>query len=131
MSENVRKSGQVGDSGKSDLLAALLASGVTVREAAAKVGLTERSVYRAKEREGFRVKVETIRSALTDSALGILCDSAAAASETLRELLKSETESIRLAAAREVISSCVRLRADVEFERRLSDLERKTSNAPK
>ena len=116
MARNVSKNGE-------DQLITALASGTTVREAAKLAGVTERTVYRRLEDAEFRSHVQEARTVMFEQALGAVASAGVSAAQTLRDLLRASSESVRLGAARSVLELGSRLRENIELEERLSALE--------
>ncbi len=106
-----------------DAIAAALAAGKIVRDAAAEVGVAERTIHRRLSEAGFRARVDELRSELVATALGRMADTMADAADTLRRLLGAESEAVRLGAARSILELGCRLRESVELEQRLTTLE--------
>jgi hypothetical protein len=73
--------------------------------------------------EAFRARVRRARSGMLDRAVGVLSEGAAEAAEVLRDLIRSDDERVKLAAARELISSYLRSLEFSEFESRIAALE--------
>jgi hypothetical protein len=116
MADNGRKKGD------SALLTAL-AAGATAREAAARAGLSERTIYRRMEDPEFRRRVTEARATMVESALGKVADGMSDAAAKLRELLAAQSEAVRLGAARSLLELGIRLRESVELEQRLAAME--------
>jgi hypothetical protein len=112
-----------GRKNRDGLLAAGLAAGLTVATAAGKAGMSERSAYRRLAGDSFRRQVTEARAAMVERALGQTADGMAAAARTLRRLLQSDSDSVRLGAARALLELGVKLRDTVEMEQRLAALE--------
>lgn len=102
-----------------------LAAGATVRAAAKKAGVGERTAYRWVEDPAFRERVDAVRTAMFDRAVSRLAKGAAAAAETLQRLLKAEGESIRLGAARSVLELAFKAHDWADTVARIEELERK------
>lgn len=110
---------------RQESVAVALASGRTIKEAAAECKAGERTVKRwLAERPAFTCRVAELRADMIGRALGKLADAMTAAACTLRALLDAEGESIRLGASRSILELGSRLRETVEFEQRLLALER-------
>lgn len=118
MAEKVLRKGE-------DKLLLALASGETIRAAAASAGITERTVARRLEEEEFRRQVAQLRAAMIDSAMGRMADGMADAATTLRKLLRAKAESVRLGAARSLLELTIRLRDNIDFEERITALEQR------
>jgi hypothetical protein len=113
-------------SGRKNADAALLASlagGATVRKAAARAGVSERTAYRRLREEAFRRRVAQARGDMVSRAVGKLADASARAVDTLRGLLSASSETARLGAARSILELGARLREAGELEERLRHLE--------
>ena len=105
-----------------ELLAAELAAGKTVRDAAAAAGVSERTAYRRLEDEAFLYRVAALRAAMIDTAAGRLADGMAAAADVLRALLAADDDRVRLAAASKLIDSGLKVRELVDLEEELAAL---------
>jgi hypothetical protein len=99
-----------------------LATGKTVSEAAAAVGVGERTVFRRLADTAFKLKVTEARNAFSERALAKLAAASTRAVDTLVSLLDAEADSVRLGAARSILDAGVKLRM-VDFEERLTRLE--------
>jgi hypothetical protein len=108
-----------------DALALALAAGKTARDAAAELGVGERTVARRLADPGFRLRVNTLRGEMTQRAAGRLADGMATAADTLRGLLNAESDAVKLGAARSLLELGAKLRESVELEERLANLERR------
>jgi len=111
-----------------DRLALGLARGLSVTAAASECGVSVRTAERRMHEPGFPGRVQALRSELLASAFGKLAGGADAAIDCLTELLKSESHAIRLGAARGILENLLKLRADCEFDMRLSRLEESTKH---
>ncbi len=120
MADNGRQKGEA-------VLLLALAAGASVRDAAKKAGIGERTAYRHLDNEEFRRQLAALRSQLIDQAVGRLADAATAAADTLRELLDGEPPQVRLGAARAIIGLLSRFQA--AEDRRHSD-DRQESQIP-
>ncbi len=109
--------------GADENLAAAVAAGGTIREAAERGNCSESTVRcRLREKE-FQARVAQLRAEMIEAALGKMSDSMSDAVTALRRLLSSESESIQLGAARTILESTIRMRDSISFERRLAALE--------
>ena len=117
MSANDRKTG--GD----DVLALALARGDNLVTAAAACGVSERTVRRRLAQPEFRRRVEQLRGEMGAGALGQLTDSMTGAVTTLKCLLDAKAEAVRLGAARALVELGLKVRDQVELERRLAEVE--------
>jgi hypothetical protein len=106
-----------------EALAAALARGLTVRDAAAAAGVSERTAHRRNADPEFRRQVVELRAGMVNAACGQLADNMAAAVRVLVELLAHEDANVRHKAAREILDRGVKLRESVEFDARLTALE--------
>lgn len=120
MAENVR-------SGRVDAFLVSIASEKTVRESAKEVGVAERTVYRWLQKAENRMRVNSLRSEYCEQAVGKLAQCAIEAALTMRELLDSSSDSIRLNAARSILDFGMQLRQFSEFEQRIQQLEERAN----
>jgi hypothetical protein len=116
MAENGRRKGL-------DALALALASGETLRDAARLASVGERTATRRWADPEFRSRVSELRVEMVARSLGRLVEGMAEGAETLRALLKAESESVRLGAARSLLELTLRVRDHTELEERLRNLE--------
>lgn len=127
MADNGRPSGDgepepVRPSGDDELIL-FLAAGASVREAAERAGIGERTVYRRLADADFRRSVSEARGRLFDVALGKLAGIATKAADTLGRLMESDKPSVALGAAKAALELGPRLREATELEERLNRLE--------
>ncbi len=106
-----------------EALALALAAGKTVRDAAAEVGIGERTATRRWADPDFRQIVSRHRADMVGRAVGELADSMSAAATTLRVLLDCESPAIRLGAARSILELGVKIKEAVELDERVGALE--------
>jgi hypothetical protein len=116
MEENGRPAGD-------EELILALAAGATVREAAERAGVGERTAYRRLANADFRRAVNDARDRMFDAAFGRLVGLASKATETLERLMESDKPSVALGAAKAVLQLGPRLREATEFEERINRLE--------
>ena len=109
-----------------DQLALLLASGRRVHDAANDVGLSESTVFRRLREPRFVRQLAEARAEMWDAALGSLAEASSQAVQTLRELLDSDVDSVRLAAAKTVLDLGTKLRESCDFHSRLLLLEERS-----
>ena len=107
-----------------EALALALATGQTLRGAAAANGIGERAATRRMADPAFRRRVGELRGEMVSRALGRMADGMADAADKLRELLAAESESVRLGAARALLELGTKLRESVELADRVDELER-------
>ena len=108
-----------GRSNANETLATSLAAGMTVKDAAAAAGVSERTAARRLKLRGFARRVAHLRGLMMSEAVGRLSRSMGGAADVLADLLKSRN------AARALIVLGVRLREHADLEARVADLERK------
>ncbi|HKB36041.1 MAG TPA: hypothetical protein VKD72_06275 [Gemmataceae bacterium] len=85
--------------------------------------MSERTAARRWAEPDFRRRVNALREDMTCAALGRLANNMATAADTLARLLSAEADSVKLAAARTILQLGTELRASVELEERLRELE--------
>lgn len=78
---------------------AALAGGLSVPAAAKAAGMSERTAYRRWARPEVRREVSALRAVVLQEAVGRLTAGATRAAEVVLELLESQDEKVRLAAA--------------------------------
>src|SRR6478736_4653540 len=93
----------IGRAQRDERLALALAQGMSVVQAAARVGISERSARRRVADPAFRRRVADLRAQLTDQALGVLTALSSSAAITLGQLLRASSEAVQLGAARSVL----------------------------
>jgi hypothetical protein len=107
-------------------LLAALAGGQTVAEAAGAAGVSVRTAYRRIRRQEFQVQLSEARHEILQTALGRLLNASEEAVAALRSLIENGPPTVRLAAARAVLELGPRYREHLEFDSRLSRVERST-----
>jgi hypothetical protein len=112
-----------------DTLALALAAGQTMRDAAALIGVCERTVARRLADPEFCQRVTELRNEMVTRAVGRLADGMVAAADTLRSLLQAEGEYIRLGAAKAILELGHKLCETMELEQRLEALEQAVREA--
>lgn len=100
-----------------------LASGEPWSTAARLGGVSESTLARRMRQPDFRAEVSTARAVLVESALGRLAAAACRAVDALDASLDAEHPAVRVSAARAILENLARLRADVEIEQRVTELE--------
>lgn len=111
------------------LLLAALAAGRDVREAAHHAGVSERTCYRRLTDPAFRRKVDETRQQMLDRAVGTLSYASVAAVQTMATLLKANSETVRLGAARAILEMGCKLREIEELAKRIERLEELQGNS--
>jgi molybdenum-dependent DNA-binding transcriptional regulator ModE len=112
------------DNQKGDLaLLTALAAGSSIKDAAKVAGISERTAHRRLEDLEFQERIAELRTQLLSKAVGRLTDATTEAADTMRSLLQSKSDSVRLSAARAILELAPKLREAVELERRIAQLE--------
>jgi transposase len=112
-----------------ETLIASLATGVSIKEAAAQADVGERTAFRRLNDPSFRQRLAETKGRMLEAASAKLASSAGAACEELDRLLKkAKSESVRLAAARVILEQVLRMRDLVEIDQRLTALEREVKS---
>ncbi len=112
---------------KHELLAALLAAGLTQQQAAQAAGRSRASVTRALREPEFRALVERYEAGAArrvSRRLDRLCDDALG---TLTELLGCKAPAVRARVALGVLDHAARSREQVDLEERVAALEARTT----
>jgi hypothetical protein len=104
--------------------AVLVAAGKSILAATREVGACERQGYVWVKKPEIEAFIREVRNEFFDRALGRLSLGSSDASRALRDLLKSDDESVRLRAAGMILDKVLALRSASETERRLSALEK-------
>lgn len=108
-----------------DRLVVELAGGATVRDAAERAGIGERTAHRHVRDPEIRQRIAETRDALFAKAIGRLANSSSQAVDTLAELLADGSPMVRLGAARAILEYGLRLRDAAETTARVAELENK------
>jgi hypothetical protein len=106
-----------------DALMTALAGGAPVRQAAERAGVSERTAFRRLADADFRQRVAARRAELAQQAVGRMVEGMADAADTLRRLLATAGDSVKLAAAKAILELGTKLRESAEFEQRLLAVE--------
>ncbi len=106
-----------------ETLALALAGGATLRAAATQAGMSERTAQRRWADPEFRERVSVLRGELIGQASGVLANSMTVAALTLRALLVSDSELVKLHAARAIVSFGIDVRKCVELEAELREIK--------
>jgi hypothetical protein len=113
-----------------EALAAAVASGQTLRDAAAAIGIGERTATRRMADAAFCRRVAELRADMVRRSLGRMADGMSEAADVLRGLLADGIPpAVRLGAARSMLELTVKLREAVELEQRLAALEQQLEEA--
>jgi hypothetical protein len=113
-----------GRAGANERLAAELAAGKTVRDAAASAGVAERTAFRRLEDTAFKAHVSELRSEMVRTAAGRLVAGMTEAAGVLRAGLTDADPHIRHKSAVKLIELGVKVTELAELERRVEELER-------
>ncbi len=112
---------------KEERLAAGLARGLSVRQAARLAGLTASTGRRRAAEPGFKDRVAAYRREISGAIVGKLADNAAGAVATLVELLAAGVEpELRLRAAREILNQFTTQAEHLDLSERIEALESET-----
>jgi transposase-like protein len=112
-----------------DLLAVRLAGGSSFKDAAAELGVDERTARRRWANPAFRAKVAQLRREMTDRAVGRLADALVEAADELRRLIGSNNESTRLRAAIALLNHATQTVLLADVQARLNALEESLNHA--
>jgi hypothetical protein len=108
---------------KREAVALALASGQTIKAAAAAAQVGEKTARNWMGEPEFAARVGELRAAMLEQAMSRLTRTTTRAAGVLRELLDSADEKVRLRAAQQVLEQATRLRETVTVEQRLRVLE--------
>jgi hypothetical protein len=112
-----------------DVLITALAGGKPVAQAAKLAGVSERTVYRRLADSLWRRRVAAARTEMLARAVGVLAEGTAAAAATLRLLLRSDSPSVQLAAARAILDQTTRGIELLDLADRVTALEEQATAA--
>ncbi|NLW35262.1 MAG: hypothetical protein GXY80_07255 [Syntrophorhabdus aromaticivorans] len=96
----------------------------TVEEAARQIGISKTTFYAWMEKDEFNQAVTSARRKLLDKAMNKLMNVSMKAVRTLENLLDAESESVRRAAANDVLGHLLKYRELSEIEERLECVEK-------
>jgi hypothetical protein len=113
-----------------DELALEIAAGGSVRKWAADHGIPERTCYGWSGSPGFVELVQSHRRKMTDRVIGQLTGKASKAVRCLERLMEhGAADSVRLGAARAILSELVAIGNWADLEKRFCELEKRMNNA--
>jgi transposase-like protein len=105
-------------------LALALASGLSIDQAAAKIGVSRSTILRRWRDPALKRRVAELRGEITDQAIGRLVDTLCEAVLTLRRLMvEADTDSVKLKAATALIENGLKAAAIAQLEQRITELE--------
>jgi hypothetical protein len=105
-------------------LATALAAGGSAAAWAEAHGVPRRTAYRWAAEAGVKAQVRGLRQGLVADAVGKLAEAATTAVDTLKGLLaEKQPASVRLGAARAILSALVEVQAHAELADRVAHLE--------
>jgi hypothetical protein len=105
-------------------LALALAAGLTVDEAAARIGVSKTAAFRRLRSPLIRRRVDQLRAEMVDRAVGTMAEGFVTAAATLRLLMRpSETSAIRLRAATALLDLGLKAAVVAQLEQRVAELE--------
>ena len=112
------------------VLVTALAAGATVASAALQAGVSERTVYRRLKNPAFEAQIQAIQDDTLQRSMAILIAANLTAVQSMVALqAENMRPSVRRAAAHDSLNMSLRLRAIVEFEKRLLALETQATDA--
>jgi transposase len=106
-----------------DELAALVASGCTIREAAKRLEIGEATAYRRSEKPQFRQRVNELRAASLAASVGKITSLVDESLDVVRSILQNGSDRDKLAASKIVLSSVGPLSELAELRQRITALE--------
>jgi hypothetical protein len=110
-----------------EAVAVALAGGMTEAEAAAATGRGARTIRTwLATCPSFPRRIAQLRAGMTERALGKMAESMAEAADTLRQLLRSESDAVKLGAARSILELSLRIKEATELEERIRALEERS-----
>ncbi len=107
-------------------LAVAVAGGDTIKDAAEKTGIPLSTAYHTSSGEAFKQRVLSLRSEVTQQALGQMTDGLVTAVVTIKALMAETNEpKIRLDAAKAMLANHAALAGVAELRERIERLEAK------
>lgn len=106
-----------------EVVLAALAAGHTYSQAAKIAGLSTKTVQRRMADPLFRAELDELKLQVVQQTAASLGDAATAAVSTLKKLLVSKDEYVRLKAANSLLDVSIRYRETLEVSERLAALE--------
>jgi DNA-binding LacI/PurR family transcriptional regulator len=107
-----------------EALIAALAEGKSIAEVAKTAGVSERTVFRRLADPEFQEKWRKANKEIRNQARSYVANLTWKAASTIGSLLESQSEQVRLRAARTVLEFGSRIRSEEEVEVRLEALEK-------
>jgi hypothetical protein len=107
-------------------LAAALASGLSVKAAAKRTGISLRTAFTYRNDPAFLAYVARLRDEVLARTIGLLCRGSTKAARALLALVRSQDETVRLRAALGVLDKLIGIREHGELASRLAELERRS-----
>lgn len=105
-------------------LALAIASGLSVDEAAAKLGVSRTAAFRRWRDPAVKQRVAQLRQEMSDRAVGLLAESLCEAVTTLKQLMRDgKTDSLRLKAADRLLETGLKAAVMAQLEQRIAELE--------
>lgn len=118
--------------GKGDeILIEHLAAGRSYSAVAKLAGVSERTIIRRMKSTVFRRRVRQARADVLERALGHLSRASAEAAITLRNLLRSDNEKIKLGAANTILTAELRFRQNEDLAADVEDLKEQVAKLRK
>jgi hypothetical protein len=112
------------------LLAAALAKGSSVEQAAVQAGVSERTAYRRVKKPELQKRVDALQEEMIQQNAAIMTTAAQDANRSLIVLQDpSSPPAVRRAAARDILEMGIRYHEAADIERRLTDLENQSVGA--
>jgi transposase-like protein len=96
----------------------------TVEDAARQIGVTKSTLYEWMKHDEFNQAITSARKKLLDKAMNKLMNTSMKAVITLEKLLDADSESVRRAAANDVLGHVLKYRGLMEIEERLETVEK-------
>jgi hypothetical protein len=103
--------------------ALLLAAGHTIVATARTCEVSERAVRKWLADPAFAARVDELRAAMLERAMGRMLKNTTRAATTLRKLLTNKDGRVQLGAAKAILEGAARLRDTVTLEQRIKALE--------
>ncbi len=116
--------------GDDTVLLLALAGGASVADAARTAGVSSPTAYRRLAAPGFARQLAEARSQMISQAVGRLARDCSTAADTLAVLLRADSETVRLGAARSLLELALKLHEAEAIEARITALEHAAEAPP-
>ncbi len=115
-------------SANDELLMVALLRGESVRSAAEVANVSPATAHRRLREAPFAQELHRRRSEIVETSFARLLAASSKAADRLSELVQSSDPNLALKAAKTLLELSLRMRTEIEFDRRLAALEERTAS---